>query len=134
MIEIRITGETPQDALAQITALVRSASPEIEAQPAAPKPEKPVKTAEPEPPVTATVEEPQTEENTTPPPPAVPTKATTYALEDVRAKGRAAARAHGQPAIKALLGEFGVGSISNMAPEQYAAFIERLEGLGEKNA
>lgn len=54
----------------------------------------------------------------------------TYRLEEIRAKGLAAARTHGQPAVKALLEEFGAANMTNLAPEQYAAFVERLEGLG----
>lgn len=54
--------------------------------------------------------------------------------EEVRAKGIEASRKYGTAAIKPILQEFNVSRITEIAEKDRAAFIARLEGLGEANA
>lgn len=63
--------------------------------------------------------------------------APTYTIEQIREKGTAAARAHGNPAVKAILKELGVPGMTALKKEQYPAFLEKLaalDGAGESNA
>jgi len=64
------------------------------------------------------------------PPPAgrIPT------AEEIRAKGIEAARKYGNPAVKAILQEFNVPNMTSLAESDRAAFLEKLERLGEGNA
>lgn len=54
--------------------------------------------------------------------------------EEVTAKGREAAKKYGSAAIKPILKEFGVERMSELAEKDRAAFLARLEGLGGKDA
>ena len=51
------------------------------------------------------------------------------APEEVRAKGQAAAKKHGKPAVKAILERFEVKSMSDLTESDRAAFLLALEEL-----
>lgn len=161
MIEIKITGNTPLETLTQAallgyfvwearsisnaadaildTELPPDATPATGPAPAAKRPA-------PDAPVPSTDTPAGAPAKPTDPParggaqdgdtPALAPKPATaaYKLEEIRAKGLTAARAHGQPAVKAILDELGATSMTSLALEQYAVFVEKLEGLGEKSA
>lgn len=55
-------------------------------------------------------------------------------LEDIRAKGIEAAKKYGQPAIKAILKEFGAENMTALPEDKRAEFLAKLEGLGGGNA
>lgn len=144
MIEIKITGATPQELFDQLAALAGgTTAPVAEEAPA--KPKKNVKKAEapkPEPtaaepePTAAEPEEAEEQENT----PAGDTEESaggevpSYTFVDIRAKGIEAAGKYGQPAVKAILTELEVKGMSELKEDQFAAFVEKLEGLGDSNA
>ncbi len=133
MIEIKITGNTLQEAIDQVYSLFQS---EMAAQtinallpptidrsaPAAPPvvvedmPEvaPPTTPASVEPPVTAPVA-PSAEKKLTP--------------EAVRAAGIAAAQKHGKPAVKAILAELGVVGMTALTQEQLPLFMEKVGEL-----
>ncbi len=149
MLKIEISGDTPLEALATITAFglrcmgnadVYAAANRIleaeQAKKAAANPQ-PVADLPPEP----YVEEPPHGAPTPAPKPEPKPKKEDQreppTLEEVRAKGLDAARKHGQPAIKAILEGFGVTSMSNLAADDRAAFLAKLaelEGTGEGDA
>lgn len=56
-------------------------------------------------------------------------EATTYSLEDVRAKLAALNKAGKRTQVKELLGSFGVDKLSEIAPEQYTELMEKAEVL-----
>lgn len=60
--------------------------------------------------------------------PAAPT------VEQARAEGIAAARKYGKEAVTAVLRKFGAAGISTVAEADRAAFLAELKGLGEGNA
>lgn len=55
-------------------------------------------------------------------------------LEEVRAEGLKAARAHGQPAIRAILDRFGAENMTSLAEKDRAPFLEALRQLGKDHA
>lgn len=55
-------------------------------------------------------------------------------IEEVRAKGMAAGQQHGNAAVKAILKEMGVTKMSDLAESDRAAFLQKLESLGDGNA
>ena len=55
-------------------------------------------------------------------------------LEDIRAKGIEAAKKHGQPAVKAILKELGAENMTALPEDKRAVFLAKLEGLGDGNA
>lgn len=67
---------------------------------------------------------------TAPAAPAVPTGAPTYTLEQIAAAGTALVDAGKMDALLALLGRYGVDSITKIKPEQYGAFATELRALG----
>lgn len=52
-------------------------------------------------------------------------------LEEIRAAGVAAAKAHGKPAVQAILKGLGVPGMTALTPDQYPEFMRKL---GELNA
>lgn len=54
--------------------------------------------------------------------------------EEVRKAGIDAAKVHGQPAVKKILNDFGVGGMTALAEKDRAAFLRALKGLGEGDA
>lgn len=56
---------------------------------------------------------------------------TTLTLEEIRAAGVAAAKAHGKPAVQAILKGLGVPGMTALTPDQYPEFMRKL---GELNA
>lgn len=158
MLKIEITGDTPLEALASLTAfglhcmanqtvataanqilemelakaakVSKSDTPENPSASADLKPS--ASTANPQA-LTNLPPEPYVEEpphGTSEPAPEAPAPK----LEEVREKGIAAAKAHGQAAVKNLLDSFGVASMTNLAEKDRAAFLKALERLGEGNA
>lgn len=180
MIEIKITGNTPLEALSSLTACglhcmqdkavwaatnrIMEAEKHTEAKKAADEPSaSPPPPADPSGPATggngptaapsdgpthvpvkedstltpgpAPVKEdpaPSQVDPTPDPKPASGDKAPS--LEDIRAKGIEAAKKYGQPAIKAILKEFGAANMTTLPEDKRAAFMAKLEGLGEGNA
>lgn len=167
-IEVRITGGTPLEVLARITAwgLRCSSEPRVyalatqlmelenklnaydkEGNPApgalpvpAPAPTNPP--ADPPGPAAgetgpsaAPSEETATPKTEVPAP--VPAPSATDKVpsqDDVTDKGREAAKKYGAAAIKPILREFGVVRLSELAEKDRAAFLARLESLGDGNA
>lgn len=136
MIEIKITGTTPQELFDQLTALAGGVSAQIaEAAPA--KPKKNVKKTEapaqePTPAEPDEVDGDETEEQPAMGPSGSEVPAHTFV--GIRAKGIEAAGKYGQPAVKAILTELGAKGMSELKESQFAAFVEKLEGLGDSNA
>lgn len=149
MIEIKFSGATPHEVQQQILdfatpyiekAVITAAEPEAPKKPRkqpktvdAPQPEPEQTAAEPEEAGTwepgggEAVEHPAEEHPAEEP-------AVTYTFVDVRAKGIEAAGKYGQPAVKEILTELGAKGMSALKEDQFAAFIEKLEGLGDSNA
>lgn len=63
-----------------------------------------------------------------------PTAEKVPTAEEVRAKGVAAGQKHGNAAVKAILKEMGVAKMSELAEGDRAAFLQKLESLGDSNA
>lgn len=145
MIEIKIAGNSAAEALADLAELAKlvglteapakkrctmvppsgsvrerpplSEVPEPAAE-AAPEPEPEAPAGDWEPGGGASVEEP------------IPA-GTTLTLEEIRAAGVAAAKAHGKPAVQAILKDLGVPGMTALDPSQYMEFMRKL---GELNA
>ena len=157
MVEIKVTGNMPLEALANLTALGMHCMKNSEVHAAAiriletekntekKKTALAVETLPADPPGPAAGETGPTaapSEEAAPPAPApipeespAPKSATSKApsLEDIRAKGIEAAKKHGQPAIKAILKELGAENMTNLPEDKRVLFLEKLEGLGESN-
>ena len=157
MVEIKVTGNLPLEALANLTALGMHCMKNSEVHAAAirlletekntekKKTALAVETLPADPPGPAAGETGPTaapSEEAAPPAPApipeespAPKSATSKApsLEDIRAKGIEAAKKHGQPAIKAILKELGAENMTNLPEDKRVLFLEKLEGLGEGN-
>ncbi|MCI9122196.1 MAG: hypothetical protein HFG00_11865 [Oscillibacter sp.] len=157
MVEIKVTGNMPLEALANLTALGMHCMKNSEVHAAAiriletekntekKKTALAVETLPADPPGPAAGETGPTaapSEEAAPPAPApipeespAPKSATSKApsLEDIRAKGIEAAKKHGQPAIKAILKELGAENMTNLPEDKRVLFLEKLEGLGEGN-
>lgn len=135
MIEIKISGNTTAEALAELTCLVGLANaagiakpkPQVESvsksntesEPSTePVPEVP---AEPE---KAEQEKTADDEATTEP-------ARAYTREEVRAETVAVAKKHGKQAVRDLLESLGAQGVSTLPPEKYPEFMQKL---GEINA
>lgn len=145
MIEIKIAGNSAAEALADLAELaklvgltgaptkkrctvappsgsVRERPPlSEESEPvaeAAPEPEPEAPAGDWEPGGGASVEEP------------IPA-GTTLTLEEIRAAGVAAAKAHGKSAVQAILKDLGVPGMTALDPSQYIEFMRKL---GELNA
>ncbi|MGM9594152.1 MAG: hypothetical protein ACI3U8_07340 [Candidatus Onthomonas sp.] len=151
-IEIKISGDTPLEALSLVAAFglrcqcdkdvytVASRMLEAELTKEAARNPQPVADLPPEP----SVEEPPHGSPSPAPPeepapapqpePAAPAKPRPPKLEDVRAEGLKAARAHGQKAVRAILDQFGADSMTALAEEDRAPFLEALRQLGEADA
>ncbi len=64
--------------------------------------------------------------------PVVPTSAPTYTLEMIAAAGSSLIDAGKLDALMALLGKYGVDSLTNLAPEHYGAIAMELRTLGAR--
>lgn len=64
--------------------------------------------------------------------PVVPTSAPTYTLEMIAAAGSSLIDAGKLDALMALLGKYGVDSLTNLAPEHYGAIAMELRALGAR--
>ena len=155
MVEIKVTGNMPLEALANLTALGMHCMKNSEVHAAAiriletekntekKKTALAVETLPADPPGPAAGETGPTaapSEEAAPPAPApipeespAPKSATGKApsLEDIRAKGIEAAKKHAQQAIKAILKELGAENMTNLPEDKRVLFLEKLEGLGE---
>lgn len=144
MIEIKITGNTPLEALASLTAFGYRCGKDDDIAAAAIRiydaeqdglNGTPVRTgAERHVPSEDLPPEPYVEEppHGIPDAPAEPVEkpaAKPPKLEDVREKGIAAVKKHGQPAVKAILESFGVSNMTALAETDRVAFLEKLAEL-----
>lgn len=64
--------------------------------------------------------------------PAVPTAAPQYTLEMIATAGSALIDAGKLDQLMALLGKYGVDSLTNLAPENYGAIAQELRALGAR--
>ena len=64
--------------------------------------------------------------------PAVPTAAPQYTLEMIATAGSALIDAGKLDQLMALLGKYGVDSLTNLAPENYGAIAQELRTLGAR--
>lgn len=120
-MELKFTASTWPELLEQLRTMITEAA----AQP--PKQTKPAKVSAP---TGSTQEAAATAPDSSPEPEALADPETSaYTLEQVRAKGLDAARAHGQPAVKAILTELGAANMGSLKTAQFAAFMAALEGL-----
>ena len=119
MVEIKVTGNTPLEALSSLTAFGLHCLSISDTPKAAPAPT--------EAPGPADGENGQTPAPGDKPEP-VPT------VEQVRAKGIEASRKYGKDAVVAILQKFGASGMSAIAEKDRAAFLTALEGLGEGDA
>ena len=144
MIEIKIVGNSSAEALADLAELAKlvglteapakkQSKPELlsesvrerptlsevpePAAEAAPEPEPEAPAGDWEPGGGASVEEP------------IPGPA--FTREEIRRAGIDAAKAHGKPAVQAILQGFGVRGMTELTPEQFPEFMRKL---GELNA
>ena len=119
MIEIKIAGNSAAEALADLAELAKlvglTEAPAKKQSKPEPEPEAPAGDWEPG--GGASVEEP------------IPGPALT--LEEIRAAGVAAAKAHGKPAVQAILKNLGAPGMTALDPGQYREFMRKL---GELNA
>jgi len=160
MVEIKVTGNTPLEALSSLTAFAthcmsnkdvwnaanrileaeqheerkKAAAQAAEHPPEFPKdydvaPEDPSGPAAGETGPTAAPSE-----KTAPATAPAPATGKAPRLEDIRAKGIEAAKKYGQPAVKAILKELGAANMTALPEDKRAAFLTKLEGLGEGNA
>ena len=67
------------------------------------------------------------------PPPSEDKLVPTLTLEQLRAKAKDASVVHGTQAIKDLLAEFAVASLTNLSREKYGPFATMLDLLGSGN-
>lgn len=161
MVEIKVTGNTPLEALSSLTAFathcmgnqdicsaanaILEAEQRLEKKPAAAQAKK-QETADPPlaPPPGMTSSGPVDGESGPSVAPskeapkgssaAKPTAGKAPSLENIRAKGIEAAKKYGQAAIKAILKEFDAENMTALPEDKRAEFLMKLEGLGGGNA
>lgn len=141
MIEIKIAGNSAAEALADLAELAK-----LVGLTEAPTPAK--KQDKPEPPSESVRERPPlSEEPASEPEPEAPAgdwepgggasveepepEPEALTLEEIRAAGVAAAKAHGKPVVQAILKGLGVPGMTALTPDQYPEFMRKL---GELNA
>lgn len=145
MIEIKIAGNSAAEALADLAELAKlvgltetpakkQSKPEppsesVQERPLLSEESEPVAEAAPEP-------EPETPAGDWEPGGGAPVEEPIPAgpaltLEEIRAAGVAAAKAHGKPAVQAILKDLGVPGMTALDPGQYREFMRKL---GELNA
>lgn len=154
MVEIKVTGNTPLEALSSLTAFAthcmsnkdvwnaanrileaeqheerkKAAAQAAEKAPDFPK-DYDVAPADPPGPAAG-----ETGPTAAPSENAAPAPAPASKPEDIRAKGIEAAKKHGQPAVKAILKELGAENMTALPEDKRAVFLAKLEGLGDGNA
>ncbi len=169
-IEVRITGGTPLEVLARITAWglrccseprvyalasqlmeleeqlkvhdkggdQASSAPQTASAPAAPLADPPGPMAGETGPTAAPSEEakPPAPDPEVPKEAPAPKPATSKvpSLEDIRAKGIAAAKKYGQAAVRTILKEFNAENMTALPEDKRAEFLVKLEGLGGSDA
>lgn len=145
MIEIRIAGNSAAEALADLAELAKLVGLTEAPAKKQSKPEPPSESVRERPPLSK-VPEPAAEAAPEPEPEApagdwepgggasveepIPA-GTTLTLEEIRAAGVAAAKAHGKPAVQAILKDLGAPGMTALDPGQYIEFMRKL---GELNA
>lgn len=145
MIEIRIAGNSAAEALADLAELAKLVGLTEAPAKKQSKPEPPSESVRERPPLSK-VPEPAAEAASEPEPEApagdwepgggasveepIPA-GTTLTLEEIRAAGVAAAKAHGKPAVQAILKDLGAPGMTALDPGQYIEFMRKL---GELNA
>ncbi len=144
MIEIKITKKTPLEALASLTAFATHCMECKEVMDAAnllleqERRNEQKKTGEAAA-VVANTENVQGEQAEKPAdlpdePTSEPTTSQAPTLEEVRKKVVDAAHEYGQKTVRGILKEFNVPGITELAENDRAAFMAKLDKLGEKNA
>ncbi len=151
MLEIKVTGTTPLEVLASLTAFgmhcmtnekVLNAANRILEEETEKVPE-PAPSPAPAAPAAADKPKPETPPDPGPKigetgpaaaPAELPAPGPVPTAEAVRDKGIAASRAYGKEAVVAILKDFGVTGMSALAEQDRAAFLARLEGLGGDDA
>ena len=162
MVEIKVTGNTPLEALSSLTAFGMHCMQNADVCAAATRileaekhEEKKLAAAQAQngatqPPQEAPVPEPISDTpKTAPAPTAAPGPAggengqtaapgdkpgPVPTVEQVRAKGIEASRKYGKEAVVAILQKYGASGMSAIAEKDRASFLADLEGLGEGNA
>ncbi len=154
MVEIKVTGATPLEVLASLTAfgmhcmsnaMVLAAAERVLAEEKDKLPTPTVQEAKEKEELKASPQEAKAEPKpdptpgpatTDPGPTAAPTDTAkpTPTIEQVREKGIAFVRKHNREALVAILKEFNATGISALAEQDRAPFLARLESLGEKDA
>lgn len=143
MIEIKIAGNSAAEALADLAELAKLVGLTETPAKKQSKPEPPSESVRERPPLSG-VSEPTAEVVPEPEAPAgdwepgggAPVEEPIPAgpaltLEEIRAAGVAAAKAHGKPAVQAILKDLGVPGMTALDPGQYREFMRKL---GELNA
>lgn len=145
MVEIKVTGNMPLEALANLTALGMHCMKNAEVHAAASRILETEKNTEKKK-AAAAVETPPADpsgptaggngQSAAPSEKTAPTQTAGKAprLEDVRAKGIEAAKRYGQAAVKAILKELNADNMTALPEDKRAEFLEKLEGLGDNNA
>lgn len=136
MFEAKITIETPSlsQALNRLAdAMAYPAAPASTALPVTPPAPAPAPVTAPP---AAPVAPPAPAPVPTAPPAATPplAPAPSYTLEQINRAGADFVTAHPDkyPDLMALLGQFGISTVSQLKPEQYGAMATALRGLGAK--
>lgn len=135
MIEIKISGNTTAEALAELTCLAGLAKAagiaeqKPQAEPVSKSNTEPEPSTEPVSEVSAEPEEHAQNEPAAVEAAAEPTR--TYTREEVRAETVATAKKHGKQAVRDLLESLGAQGVSTLPPEKYPEFMQKL---GEINA
>ena len=145
MVKIEITGDTPLEALASLTAfglhcvsnpdVYAAANHILEAEKNAQKAEvAATPTSGPAPATSGQTVPPSDPSPTTPPAVSAEDAPTPPTVAQVRERGIEASRKHGKEAIVAILKQFGASGMSAIAEKDRAAFLAKLDELdaGEK--
>lgn len=134
MIEIKISGNTTAEALAELTCLAGLAKAagiaeqKPQTEPVSELNTEPEPSTEPVPEVSA---EPEKHAQDKPAAETAAEPARTYTREEVRAETVSAAKKHGKQAVRDLLESLGAQGVSTLPPEKYPEFMRKL---GELNA
>lgn len=141
MVKITITGDTPLEALSQLTAfgmhcmrnedVCEAANRVLEAERQKEAKEAATQATEPDPtPVTAPTTDKRSPSGPSAAPSEAPVEGPVPTVEEVRAKGVEASRLYGKDAVVALLKQFGASGLSTVAEKDRARFLAELEKLG----
>lgn len=138
MVEIKITGSTPLEALSSLAAFGLHCMSDHEVSQAAGRILEAEKRQEKKLAAPAGTQngaaKPQQATPVEEPVPDTPKNAPVPTAEQVRAKGIEASRKYGKEAVVAILQKFGVSGMSAITEKDRAAFLAELEALGAGHA